>query len=302
MDLRWLEDVLILLEERNLTRAAHRRNITQPAFSRRIRSFEDWIGAPVLNREVNRVSLDPALSEHEQEIRALTTRIRELRGNIANHRPSNVTVTLTSHHAPIHSKFPDLAIEARRHFPEVRFRLRAGNQRDCITFFLRGDASIFLNYEARSEQSPMFGASVKRAVCGHDRLVPVIGGRLRYRLNPDQRPPEDFPCVTYPEDCHFGEILARAERPFGTRQMSRNSLCETALSSGIKELVMKGLGLGWLPLSMCYRELESGEIVSVAHHFGHEDIKVVLYANTENKTAVELVDHWQTAFSLQAVD
>ena len=40
MDLRWLDDVLILLEEKNMTRAAARRNITQPAFSRRIRGFE----------------------------------------------------------------------------------------------------------------------------------------------------------------------------------------------------------------------------------------------------------------------
>ena len=37
MDLRWLDDVLILLEEKNMTHAAARRNITQPAFSRRIR-------------------------------------------------------------------------------------------------------------------------------------------------------------------------------------------------------------------------------------------------------------------------
>ena len=44
MDMQWLDDVLVLLEEGNLTRAAARRNITQPAFSRRIRSFEDWLG------------------------------------------------------------------------------------------------------------------------------------------------------------------------------------------------------------------------------------------------------------------
>ena len=44
MDLDWLDDVLVLLEEGNMTRAARRRNITQPAFSRRIRGFEDWLG------------------------------------------------------------------------------------------------------------------------------------------------------------------------------------------------------------------------------------------------------------------
>ena len=32
MDMNWLDDVLILLEEGNMTRAAARRNITQPAF------------------------------------------------------------------------------------------------------------------------------------------------------------------------------------------------------------------------------------------------------------------------------
>ena len=61
MDLRWLEDVLILLEEGNMTRAANRRNITQPAFSRRIRGFEDWLGTPVLERKVNSVARTWAL-------------------------------------------------------------------------------------------------------------------------------------------------------------------------------------------------------------------------------------------------
>jgi hypothetical protein len=34
MDMHWLDDVLVLLEEGNMTRAAMRRNVTQPAFSR----------------------------------------------------------------------------------------------------------------------------------------------------------------------------------------------------------------------------------------------------------------------------
>ena len=51
MDMRWFDDVLVLLEEKNMTRAAERRNITQPAFSRRIRSFEDWLGIDILVRK-----------------------------------------------------------------------------------------------------------------------------------------------------------------------------------------------------------------------------------------------------------
>ena len=50
MDMQWLDDVLVLLEERNMTRAAARRNITQPAFSRRIRSLERWLNITLFDR------------------------------------------------------------------------------------------------------------------------------------------------------------------------------------------------------------------------------------------------------------
>ena len=79
MDLRWLDDVLVLLEEGNLTRAAERRNVTQPAFSRRIRAFEDWLGSPIISRESNKITANPALTSNEDEIRALAGRLKELR-------------------------------------------------------------------------------------------------------------------------------------------------------------------------------------------------------------------------------
>ena len=41
MDIKWFEDLLVLLEEKSFTRAAARRHVTQPAFSRRIRLLEE---------------------------------------------------------------------------------------------------------------------------------------------------------------------------------------------------------------------------------------------------------------------
>jgi DNA-binding transcriptional LysR family regulator len=67
VDTRLLDDVLALLDEGNLSRAAARRNITQPAFSRRIRSFEDWVGIPLLDRETNRIELHPTLAANAAE-------------------------------------------------------------------------------------------------------------------------------------------------------------------------------------------------------------------------------------------
>ena len=72
MDLSIFDDVLVLLEEGNMSRAARRRNVTQPAFSRRIQSFENWLGRPIVKRAANRVEIEPALSENIVELQAVS--------------------------------------------------------------------------------------------------------------------------------------------------------------------------------------------------------------------------------------
>lgn len=293
MDLKWLNDVLVLLEEKNMTRAAVRQNITQPAFSRRIRGFENWLGTPVLDRGTNRIGISPGLQANEAEIRALTERIQELRGRISTFDPASSTVTIAAQHAPIHSTFPDMAVLAKHRFPALKFRLHAGNQRDCVSMFLRGDTDILLCYEAENDAPLPFGDTIKRSVWGADYLVPVIGGKLRFKVAGDGSVPSNLPAVIYPSTSYFGEILGALAKPFSTRAFSSNVACETAFSNGIKELVLKGMGVGWLPLSMSYKEIESGELISLVSQHGRVPAQNALYAHAENSIAVALLDEWE---------
>ena len=50
MELKWLEDFVSLAETLNFSRSADERSVTQPAFSRRIRSLETWLGADLDDR------------------------------------------------------------------------------------------------------------------------------------------------------------------------------------------------------------------------------------------------------------
>ena len=43
MRLDWLDDLLAVLEQGSLSRAAESRQLTQPAFSRRIKAIEDYL-------------------------------------------------------------------------------------------------------------------------------------------------------------------------------------------------------------------------------------------------------------------
>ena len=57
MDLNWLRDFECLARTLNFTRAANERNITQSAFSRRIKALEIWVGLPLVNRATYPVQL-----------------------------------------------------------------------------------------------------------------------------------------------------------------------------------------------------------------------------------------------------
>lgn len=292
MNLQWLDDVLVLLEEQNLTRAAARRNVTQPAFSRRIRSFEDWLGAPVLERGTNSVGLSEALRANEAGIRALAIRIEELRNQMLTFDAASSTITIAAQHSPIHSTFPDMAVMAKRSFPSLKFRLRAGNHRDCVSMFLRRDADVLLCYEADEDHPLPFGKTIKRSVWGTDHLVAVVGGKLRFTVSSEGTVKENLPAIIYPISSYFGQILSNRARPFGTRAMSSNVVCETAFSNGIKELILNGLGVGWLPLSMSYKEIESGELIALTSQYGRVPLQNALYAYADNSVATDLLDHW----------
>ena len=168
MNMLWFDDVLTLLEERNMTRAAARRNITQPAFSRRIRSFEEWLGIEVLDRKSNQIEISPALAMNEAEIYALIARLSDLRTKITQHDPAISVMAIAATHASVYSTFPDMAIRARATFQGLRSQLRTANLSDCVTLFLRSDTNMLLCYEAQSSGPMQFGAGVRRGVWEHD--------------------------------------------------------------------------------------------------------------------------------------
>jgi len=60
MDIDWLRDFEVLVAQKNFSRAAEERNVSQPAFSRRIRALEESVGVRLINRQTLPLSMTPA--------------------------------------------------------------------------------------------------------------------------------------------------------------------------------------------------------------------------------------------------
>ena len=66
MNLLWLEDFLALTTTGNFSRAAAERNVTQPAFGRRIKALEEWLGVELFDRSSQPVRMTSTGEWHDQ--------------------------------------------------------------------------------------------------------------------------------------------------------------------------------------------------------------------------------------------
>lgn len=283
MDTRLLEDALVLLEERNLSAAAARRNVTQPAFSRRIRALEEWIGRDLLVRGPNSVEIAPALAGCEAQIRAMLAHLGQLRSQLQSTEGGEPLV-FAAPHSLSHTIFPELYERYARAHPGTGVRLRTSNQEVGLSQFLRAEADILIAYEMHGRARVPFDDSIVRHVWRRDALIPVAGGPLRHRLTEDQRLPEDAPVIRYPESSPFGEMVAEHELDAELR-LSGQMAVETAFSIGVGSLVLRGLGAAWLPHSIVHDQIVAGDAVILSPRYGRIPLDISLFVHRANARA-----------------
>ena len=281
MDLRWLEDVLILLEEGNLTRAAQRRAITQPAFSRRIRAFENWLGQDILDREVNRVKILDSARKSETEIRALIQRLNGLQRQMRFIGAEQNHLTVTAQHSLALSMFTDFITLVNSEVEPMTYRLKTANRPDCISTLIRGDADIMICYEDPNEQKLPLDDTFLNMTWGKDRLVPVVGGALISALRSDGSSTEPIPVITFPQESFFDRALSSLRYKDVAHDPTFKTICESSFSAGIREMVLNGIGLAWIPMSLVSREIESGKLVNLSNIYGSLQLEISLYARPE---------------------
>ncbi|MCB1858772.1 MAG: LysR family transcriptional regulator [Gammaproteobacteria bacterium] len=281
MDTRLLEDALLLLEERNFSTAAARRNMTQPAFSRRIRTLEQWIGRDLLIRGPNRIEFSSTLAECEPQIRAMLAHLQQLRSQLQNSETNSEPLVIATQHSLSVSVVPEIVQKTTVGNPKLRVRLRTQNRDMAMSIFLRHEADILISYEGRHLPEVPFGDTVSSYVWRRDALIPIVGGDMRYMLSADNSLPKHSNIVAYPTESYFGQIISNYQQ---TQRLSLNGpvAVESAFSVGIVQFVLAGTGAAWLPHSMIYDEVISGDVVILSQDYGRIPLDITVYSHKSN--------------------
>jgi DNA-binding transcriptional LysR family regulator len=272
MELKWLEDLLVLLEERSISRAAERRHVTQPAYSRRIRQLEEWLGVELVDRSTKPIRVREAAVGLEDGVRDLVNNFYGLRNRVHETRER---VTFIAQHTLAISRFPALIRGVKKVLPQASYRIVPANYEACeALFYSEGD--LLLCYESSQRRFDFSHSDIRRLPLGRDRLLPVMSPGLARQLG-SLTPGMAIPLLMYQPNSFFAEALGAGCLPRVIRDYRVETICESAFSAGLKEMALADMGIAWLAQEIIAAELAAGRLLACADELGVVELDVVLH-------------------------
>lgn len=262
MQLKWLEDLVALAQTRHFSRAAELRNVTHPAFGRRIKALEAWAGSPLIERGSSPVTLTAAgaslLDNAQQMMRSLGQAREELLGVVG--RQEGV-VTLATGRTLARTLVADWLVKLQPVLTRAggEFRILTRALSETAQLLERGDADFMLTYHHPLLAVQLNARQYSHLTLGQDRLVPVTRinahGQAKHRFAPDHT----TAYLAYASTLALGQLVEDhlANHP-DAPHLRRVVECDSA--DALFEYALKGLGVAWLPWAMVAGAVKAGQL------------------------------------------
>jgi DNA-binding transcriptional LysR family regulator len=293
MDTTWFEDFLAVVEQGGFTRAAERRAVSQPAFSRRIKALEDWVGASLFDRATHSVTLTVAgerlLPAAEEILRQLQIARQDAAG-AAHHQHD--TLKLAATHVLSLTFFPIWLRSIETLAPMTgTIQLTADNMVACEKLMTEGRAHFLLCHDHPAAATRLTPDSFRSIEIGQDVLVPVAKPHLLEASKPDS-----LPYLAYTAESGMGRILAAAWASAGQHPPGEPAF-SSHLASVIVALARDGRGLSWSPLSLVAEDIAAGRLARVGNAAAEVPMGIRLFRpKARQSPAAETF--WERAVSL----
>ncbi|MGH1539452.1 MAG: LysR family transcriptional regulator [Arenicella sp.] len=263
MRIEWMEDLLAILDSGSLIKAAEKRFVTQPAFSRRIKVIEDSIGVELLNRSRKPAVLHPFVKKQQDRMREIVGNVNELVHELNRQdREALNRVIIASQHAIVTSIAPGL-ITRLSDSMDINIRLRSANRDECHGLLITKQADIMITYRGPSELPSTEEDFIEELVVGHEQLIPVYATSHLSRLKTSQENGE-LPIIAYPVDVFLGKVMNTELLPNIQPTAYVRKRTETALTLAALQLSMAGIGIAWVPRSLVNEEIDQGKLTDLS--------------------------------------
>ncbi len=248
MELKWLEDFLALAELGGFSKAAAARNVTQPAFGRRIRALEHWLGTDLVDRSTHPPELTSAGRQFRESAADLVRDIHRLRRDFRRTAGGGAGIVITAPHVLALSVVPRLLGRMKAAVGAFPAKVTHESVHECLLAMVSGEADFLATFYHPQIPLVLDPRRFPHLALGIERLRPFAerleDGRARYHLPGALDTP--LPYLTY----GAGTFLQRAIELHLARMPETAHLIpsvENSIAESLKAMAVDGQGLAWLP-------------------------------------------------------
>jgi LysR family transcriptional regulator, hypochlorite-specific transcription factor HypT len=277
MDTAWLADLQALAETLNFSRAAERRNVTQPAFGRRIRALEAWCGSQLVDRSTHRLKLTAEGEIMLDAADEIIHRLDRARRQVEQSRTSTAAVTFAATHALSFIFFPHWVQSLGPVAATTPVRLLSDTMNECERIMAEERAQFLLCHYHELSRIRLDQQSYRYLELSSDRLIPVSGvaadGQALHKLPGASNNP--VPYLAFAETSGMGRIVASSM----SRQMQDlhlSTVFTSHLAMALKGLAIEGKGVAWIPESLAAEEIRNGRLALAGGADWQVEVKIVL--------------------------
>ena len=279
MDLNWLGDFECLARTLNFTRAANERNITQSAFSRRIKALESWVGAPLINRAHYPVQLTEAGTQFLPVALAAVLQLTEQRQLIRDaDRGGRRFLRFSALHT-ISVNFLALRIDMlQEEMPDLHAQVISDSLSTCCELLMEGAVDIMLCYYHKSVSPRIDETAFERKDLLTDMLIPVAAAASvhahNWALGSKSHVP--IPYLAYEPSTFLGMVVGST---LEGKVLNAETIYIDGLVETIKRRLMKGSGFAWMPQTAVAQELLDGRLVQIGDETWTSRLTIAALAN-----------------------
>lgn len=281
MEMNWLEDFLTLASTRNFSRAATLRNVTQPAFSRRIRNLEYWVGVTLIDRSLFPVTLTPAGESFQRTAQDALSMLRVGREEALGFIPkTEEVVSISASHTLAASFFVEWHKQLQSQLGIIKARVIADHVSGCVEALISGNCDLMLVYDSPLLPTLTDIGRYPSVVLSSDRLVPVsavdTNGKSLFSFESGTKQPY----LCYSINSYLGRLTTNIiERENISPQLHFSYEC--SMSDVLKHGALAGSGIAWVPERTVRNELASGRLVMIGNLSHTAPLDICLFRKTE---------------------
>lgn len=286
MDMRWLEDFLAVADTRNFTRAARLRNISQAAFSRRIRGLEWWLGVSLIDRASCPLRLTPDGENFRQRAAAIVQQITDAQSNDPTSGPRR-ELSLALPHSLATGRLPAWwGAWQRAVGPDVAWNIVSGDVNDIVAALMTADIDILVAYQSAIVGVTLPEDQYERVEIGEEVLAPYAAPWVAERL---ERSGRAVPLLAYTPTSTFARVVealldAAPTRPRGP------VIFEAESTAVLRAMAMAGHGVAWLPIGVA-NEAPRGALRRVEIAGWSADLKIIAHRDRRS-TSTAVAELW----------